>query len=162
MQRHSLDEMYRMVAYIYGEQNSQRSPTATFAHFVEVCGALTVHDRKKRREGLTVQDALCKALDWYLPLLAKFKVNSVQKLIYRKYPYACPYCRKKPHVDAVCKTVRGTAKTVSHSDLSRTLEANRDRMPTTLDDWQRMFQDIYPRSVSAAAHVIGSVFTFCG
>lgn len=58
----SLDDLYMMVAHIYREQNAIRSPTATFSHFVEVCGMLTVHDRKKKREGATVVDALCKAL----------------------------------------------------------------------------------------------------
>ncbi|MEX5218412.1 MAG: CHAT domain-containing protein [Nitrospira sp.] len=144
-----------MVAYIYGEQNSQRSASATFAHFVEVCGALTVHDRKKRREGLGVLDALCKALGWYFPLMAKFRVKSLQELIYKKYPYACPYCRKTPHVDVVCKTVKGTAKTVSHHELAEKWRVNQDRMPTTLDDWQRMFQEIYPRSVSDQISTLG-------
>lgn len=155
MHRQSLDDAYQMVAYIYGEQNSQRSPAATFSHFVEVCGALTVHDRKKKREGLGVLDALCKALGWYFPLMAKFKVKSIQHLIYKKYPYACPYCRKTPHVDGICKVVKGTAKTVSHSELSEKWKANQDRMPTTLDEWQKMFQDIYPRSVSDQTSTLG-------
>jgi hypothetical protein len=54
-----LDELYKMVAYIYGDKNLTRTTTATFAHFVEVCGMLTIHDRKKKREGIgdAVQDA---------------------------------------------------------------------------------------------------------
>ena len=58
--RPRLDDLYRMVAHIYSEQNAQRTATATFAHFVEVCGMLTLHDRDKPREGLSVDDALCK------------------------------------------------------------------------------------------------------
>ena len=46
-----LDHLYKMVALIYNDQNIARSPAATFGHFVEVCGMLTMHDRKKRREG---------------------------------------------------------------------------------------------------------------
>ncbi len=64
-----LDDLYKMVSWIYNDQNITRSPAATFGHFVEVCGMLTMHDRRKRREGgLTVTDALCKALGWYFPL----------------------------------------------------------------------------------------------
>lgn len=155
MHRQSLDDAYQMIAYIYGEQNTQRSPAVTFAHFVEVCGALTVHDRKKKREGMTVLDALCKALGWYFPLMAKFKVKSIQHLIYRKYPYACPYCRKTPHSDGICKVVKGTAKTVSHSELLDKWRDNQNRMPSTLDEWQKMFQDIYPRSVSDQTSTLG-------
>src|ERR1700740_2191578 len=91
-----LDDLYKMVAYIYGDKLSSRSTAATFAHLVEVCGMLTIHDRKKKREGLDVADALCKALGWYFPLLAKFKVSSVEKLIFRKFPLCCPYCREAP------------------------------------------------------------------
>jgi hypothetical protein len=67
-----LDDLYRMVASIYSDQNIARSSAATFGHFVEVCGMLTMHDRKKRRGvDVTVTDALCKALGWYSPLMAK-------------------------------------------------------------------------------------------
>lgn len=45
-----LDDLYRMTAFIYGDRNSTRPKEATFAHFVEVCGMLTVHDRGKRKE----------------------------------------------------------------------------------------------------------------
>ncbi len=29
-----------------------------------------MHSRKKKREGATFEDALCKALDWYFPLMS--------------------------------------------------------------------------------------------
>jgi hypothetical protein len=89
----SLDEAYRMTAFIYSEQNAIRPVAATFSHSVEVCGMLTIHDRRKKKEGLDVVDALCKALGWYFPLLAKLRIRSVEELIFRKYPYVCPYCR---------------------------------------------------------------------
>ena len=63
-----LDDLYRMVASIYADQNIARSPAATFGHFLEVCGMLTMHDRKKRREvDITVTDALCRHLDGIFP-----------------------------------------------------------------------------------------------
>lgn len=91
-----LDDLYKMVAYIYGDKLSSRSSEATFSHLVEVCGMLTIHDRDKKREGLDVTDALCKALGWYFPLLAKFKVESIEQLVFRKFPLVCPYCREAP------------------------------------------------------------------
>src|SRR6476620_7402420 len=106
-----------MVARIYGERNAERSISATFAHFVEVCGMLTAHDRKKR-DAISIEDALCKALGWYFPLLAKLRVSSVEDLILRKFPYACPYCRQRVHDDEVCKTVKGTTATVDHDALT--------------------------------------------
>lgn len=81
-----LDDLYKMIAHIYGEQNAHRPASATFTHFLEVCGMLTVHSRNKKREGVTFVEALCKALGWYFPLMAKFKVSSVEELVFRKYP----------------------------------------------------------------------------
>jgi NTP pyrophosphatase (non-canonical NTP hydrolase) len=144
----SLDSLYKMVAHVYKEQNALRSPSATFSHFVEVCGMLTIHDRKKKREGATVVDALCKAFGWYFPLMAKFRIRSVEELIYRKFPYACPYCQRTPHEDAACKLVRGTQPTVDHNELRRLYVQNQKIKPHSLNDWQKMFQDIYPRSTT--------------
>ncbi len=45
-----LDELYKMTAHIYSEQNAHRPASATFTHFVEVCGILTMHSRDKKRE----------------------------------------------------------------------------------------------------------------
>jgi nucleoside phosphorylase/NTP pyrophosphatase (non-canonical NTP hydrolase) len=146
---YSLDDLYLMVASIYTEQNAHRSPSATFAHFVEVCGMLTVHDRKKKREDFDVEDALCKALGWFFPLLAKFKVKSVESLIFRKYPYACPYCRRCPHKDAACKTTLGTKRTVDHAAVKALHAENSEKRPRGLNAWQQMFDDIYPRETAA-------------
>lgn len=145
-----LDDLYKMIAHIYAEQNAHRPASATFAHFVEVCGMLSVHSRNKKREGATFVDAICKALGWYFPLMAKFKVASIEEIIFRKYPYVCPYCRLKPHEDISCKTTRGTSRTVDHAALRSAYQANRQLRPATVNEWQLMFQAIYPRSVDDA------------
>lgn len=143
-----LDDLYKMTALIYSDRNSIRSKEATFAHFVEVCGMLTVYDRKKKREGLEVADALCKALGWYFPLLAKLQIKSVEALIFRKFPGVCPYCRQAPHNEAACKLVKGTGATVNHDAVIDHFNKNWDSRPKRLDDWQQMFDRIYPRSVN--------------
>jgi len=119
----SLDDLYQMTAHIYGERSAERPVSATFAHFVEVCGMLTMHTREKVREEINVESALCKALGWYFPLMAKLGVTSVEEVIFRKYPYACPYCRRCPHRTKDCKEIVGT-KTVDHAALRKTYEAN--------------------------------------
>jgi hypothetical protein len=143
-----LDDLYRMTAYIYGDRNSVRSKEATFAHFVEVCGMLTVHDRKKKREKFDMTDALCKALGWYFPLLAKLQVRSVEALVFRKFPNVCPYCRERPHREVVCKQVKGTEKTLNHKDVVAAFDANWPSRPKTLQEWQKMFGAIYPRNIN--------------
>lgn len=158
----SLDDLYRMTAYVYSEQNAIRPIASTFSHFVEICGMLTALDRRKKKEAFDFIDALCKALGWYFPLLAKLKVRSAEELIFRKFPYACPYCRRAPHEDRVCKTVKGTESTVDHDALRRVYEANESKRPRTLDQWQLMFQAIYPRSTSDAARSTLGLFEELG
>jgi NTP pyrophosphatase (non-canonical NTP hydrolase) len=112
---------------------------------VEVCAALTTHARQKKRDTLDFPGALCKALGWYFPLLAKLNVRSVEELVFRKYPGVCPYCRKSPHVETECKIVKGTEDTVDHATLREKYRENSNQRPVTLDDWQQMFAEIYPR-----------------
>jgi len=157
-----LDEIYRMTSYIYSEQNAQRPASATFAHFVEVCGILSMHVRKKKREEVTFEDALCKALGWYFPLMAKFKVRSVEELIYRKYPYVCPYCRENPHVDSKCKIVHGTKRTLDHAALRKKYVDNRLQRPHGIGEWQLMFDKIYPRALDDSARSIVGLFEELG
>lgn len=157
-----LDDLYRMTAHIYSEQNAHRPASATFAHFVEVCGILTIHARKKRREDVSFTDALCKALGWYFPLLAKFKISSVEELIFRKYPYACPYCREAPHVDAKCKTVIGTKRTVDHPAIAKKYVENARMRPVGIGDWQAMFEKIYPRNLDDSSRSVVALFEELG
>lgn len=155
MSKFRLDELYRMTAYVYSEQNFHRPVSATFLHFVEVCGMLTALARKKKREDISFEDSLCKALGWFFPLMAKCGVRSVEKIIFRKFPYVCPYCRKCPHQDMDCKNVKGTASTVDHPSLRKKETENIEHMPKGLNDWQRMFQDIYARDPDHDRSAIG-------
>lgn len=148
----SLDDLYHMTAFIYSEQNAGRSRESTFNHFVEVCGLLSSIDRNKPRGEIDIADALCKSLAWYFPLLAKFGVSSVERLVFRKYPMACPYCRLSPHSDMQCKSVRGLGEGIlNHQDLVRRYAEGFAARPRSLDAWQSMFNDIYPRNIEDRA-----------
>ena len=149
-----LDDLYRMTAYIYGDRNSTRPKEATFAHFVEVCGMLTVDERAKKKESFDLADALCKTLGWFFPLLAKMGVSSAEELVFRKYPLVCPYCRKAPHDDWTCKQIRGTEATVDHNAVRNAFQQNWDKRPAGLDAWREMFQQIYPRNLNDGSRSI--------
>lgn len=149
----SLDQLYKMTAFIYHDANLGRSRESTLLHFVEVCGMLTLLARKKRRERVDVSGALCKALGWYFPLLAKMGVESAEHLLFAKYPRACPYCRKSPHAELECKLIKGTDNVLAHGKVRALTEANWPDRPSSLNEWQVMFQDIYPRR-------LGDDFTF--
>jgi len=144
----SLDDLYVMTAQMYSHRNEDRPASATFAHFVEVCAALTTQTRQKRREALDFPGALCKALGWYFPLMAKLNVRSIEELVFRKYPGVCPYCRSAPHNEMQCKLVKGTEETVNHAALREKYRENTDRRPVTLDQWREMFAAIYPRQLT--------------
>lgn len=108
---------------------------------------LTALARKKKREAVSFEDSLCKSLGWFFPLMAKCGVVSLEELVFRKFPYACPYCRQCPHEDLDCKTTRGTSA-VDHKALREKAEANKDLRPQGLNEWQKMFQKIYNRDIS--------------
>jgi len=145
-----LDDLYRMTSFIYHDANLGRSREATLLHFVEVCGMLTLLDRKKKRDRVDIPGALCKALGWYFPLLAKMGVESVEHLLFTKYPKVCPYCRNSPHTEQQCKLVKGTEGVLSHERVRELTKANWDSRPTGLNDWQLMFEAIYPRSLNSS------------
>jgi NTP pyrophosphatase (non-canonical NTP hydrolase) len=48
--------------------------------------------------------------------------------------------------ESVCKNILGTDRTVDHDALNGEYEKNKDKRPKTLDEWQKMFQEIYPRT----------------
>lgn len=146
-----LDDLYHMTAYIYTDQNADRSRIGTFAHFVEVCGLLVkiegngyqpVHLRSADdTEGqLTMPIVLCKALGWFFPLAARLRVASLERIVFRKFPTVCPYCREAPH-----RTDCDSTSWPDHEELERLYEVKAQAMPETLTDWQRMFNTIYPR-----------------
>src|SRR4029077_10283473 len=53
-------------------------------------------------------------------------------------------CGLAPHRDAQCKLVQGAA-ILDHARLRRLYRENSERRPAGLDEWQLMFQEIYPR-----------------
>lgn len=158
----SLDDLYHMVSHIYSDKNAERPISVTFSHFVEVCGMLTMHSKKKNREEVNMESALCKALGWYFPLMAKLKVKSIQELIFRKYPAVCPYCRLSPHEEVKCKQTLGTAATVDHEKLRSKYEENKSKMPHSLNEWQEMFAKIYPRRLETKPWTVMSLLEELG
>src|SRR5690606_18667047 len=110
---------YKKTAFIYQDANATRSKEATYLHFVEVCGMLTQLHRKKKRIKVDVTSAICKALGWYFPLLAKMGISSVEELVFLKYPRPCSYCGVSSHNVARCYLGRWVDYIVSHGGVLR-------------------------------------------
>ncbi len=144
-----LDELYYMVAYIYSEQNAERSRTDTFAHFVEVCSFLTSWETHKPRGDVDIETALCKALGWFFPLAAKLRIRSLEAVVLRKYPRVCPYCESPSHRPDICNS----GKQPNFDQLKERFE--KITAPVSLNEWQGMFNQIYPREPQTRKSAIG-------
>lgn len=157
-----LDDVYKMTAAIYEHANMTRSREATYLHFVEVCSMLTMMHRQKNRERVDMPGALCKVMGWYFPLLAKMGIQSVEEMVFSKFPRVCPYCRLGRHEESECKLVKGTANTVDHENLRWLSTKNRHLMPIGINDWQEMFKQIYPRPLNATSFSLIALFEELG
>ena len=105
LRNRSLDDWYASLNTIYWNRNYQRDPSALFAHMVEVVGGLSVLVSKKRNAVLTpesIAPTMAKAIAWWLALCGQVAVSSVRRLLWAKFPNACPYCRLRPHNQDDC------------------------------------------------------------
>ena len=66
-----------------------------------------------------------------------------------------------PHRDSNCKLVQGVG-TINHEQLRLLHDRNKDRRPATLDQWQYMFQEIYPREADDRARSTIGLFEELG
>ena len=107
---------------------------------------LTIHDRRKKKEGLKCHRRSLQGTRMIFRCWQNSKVRSVEDLVFRKFPYVYPYCRQVPHNEGQCKIVIGTSASVDHASLALVRSQNAPKQPNGLDEWQKMFQEIYPRS----------------
>jgi NTP pyrophosphatase (non-canonical NTP hydrolase) len=139
----TLDTWYRQVNRVYIDRNFYRTPESVFTHLVEVIGGLSSSVVKKQKAGIGSSEYLAKAIGWWLTLCGKVQINSVEAMVWKKFPYACPYCRKAPHLSRECKRMRLEAKEIDWRELNRVASENIKQRPNTMRSWQVMFDDIY-------------------
>lgn len=102
--------------------------------------------QNKRRSHVSMVDALCKSLAWFFPLIDAFNVKSLERIIFRKFPGICPYCRASPHNAVDCKATTGiTEGMLDHQRVTEIYREKLANLPAGLNQWQEMFQSIYPR-----------------
>ncbi len=150
----SLDEWYRLVNSIYMDRNFYRTPDSVFTHLVEVVGGLSSSASRKlktRKNGVTY---LAKALGWWLTLCGHIGVRSVEALIWKKFPYVCPYCRKIPHAKRDCEIYRESNVGIDWNELDNLGRRNKQKRPRALRSWQKMFDNIYMIDDSADRKII--------
>ncbi len=144
----TLDEWYRQVNRIYLRRNFDRDAFAIFGHVVEVMGGLSLIAGDKSKPEVEPHAFVPKAIAWWLVLCGKVGVRSVSEMLWFKFPAACPYCELRPHDEIRCRRLkqRNHGELPDWSSLEQLGEANEEagRKPSTMTDWRKMFQEIYP------------------
>jgi len=154
MESRSLDDWYRSINGIYLDRNFYRSVESMFSHLVEVTrGVSLAAEAGKRKRNLDPKDFLPKTIAWWMTLCGKVGVPSVEDMVWAKFPGVCPYCRLNPHDSQKCKEREPSRAQIDWSAL-KDISAVRHR-PRTIRDWQKLFNDIYPRT-ELTTHDFGS------
>lgn len=137
---------------IYGEKNEHMRTEDIWANVIENAGK--VAENLRRYKYAAAFQSLAHVACWVFGFATKVQKN-MDDVVWAKYPYICPYCRKE--VENVvrpcsCGTVRvqlEEAKSHVKETLiqSKMLEyyakAFKDKKPSSLDDWVSMFGELY-------------------
>jgi pyrimidine deaminase RibD-like protein/NTP pyrophosphatase (non-canonical NTP hydrolase) len=142
LSKRSLDGWYSTINKIYWNRNYYQGVSQTFTHLVEVIGGLSLLASEKQKEGIKPENYMSKAIAWWLALCGKLGINSVEEMLWDKFPNICPYCQRNPHQDRICKS----KKAKDHGPDWVTLKklGTSKAKPKTIGGWQEMFDNIYP------------------
>jgi NTP pyrophosphatase (non-canonical NTP hydrolase) len=121
---------------------------------IEVTGGLSLIASQKKKPKVDSQNFVAKALSWWMSLCGKVQINSVETLLWRKFPHVCPYCLKCPHDSDECNDIKN--QTGSRLDWDKLTEIGKEgqNRPKSLGDWQRMFAEIYQPQAIADNRII--------
>ena len=139
----SLDAWYQTLNRIYWRQNLARSPAELFGHLVEMIGGISLLETEKKKPGADPRAFVLKSIAWWLALCGRLRVNSVEEMIWAKFPGVCPYCQRAPHI----KTCKSEGEFPKWEELRAIGSAS--QRPQSLGSWQRMFSGIYPTTRTA-------------
>ena len=141
----SLDEWYRLINSIYMDRNFYRTHDSVFTHLIEVSGGLSSSASHKVKVSSDANLHIGKAIGWWLALCGHVGVKSVEAMLWKKFPFVCPYCQKAAHDRQNCKASRSGKNEIAWKDLDRIGLKNEEenRRPHSLREWQKMFYDIY-------------------
>ncbi|HXD31606.1 MAG TPA: deaminase [Pyrinomonadaceae bacterium] len=145
LRKRSIDDWHLSISSIYWNRNFQRDASAVFTHLVEVVGSLSVLVSKKQETNPEmIAKEMAKAVAWWLALCGQVGIASASRLLWTKFPDACPYCRTKPHDQDECTQRKRQARGPDWIELRRLAERNIEHQPKRLSEWQQMFSAIYP------------------
>lgn len=140
----SIDGWVVAINEIYERSNCERSFDNIIGYFNEDVGrCFQLINRKREAE---IENLLPSIFRWFCALSRK-KVDQsvlVSDLLWNKFPGICPYCKQK-----TCQCRIGKEK-LDVQGLRLLADKDRDRKPTTINEWQTHFQKIYPRGAESS------------
>ena len=139
-----LDVWYRNLNIVFWNRNFYRDSMALFTHLVEVVGGLSLLASAKHKENIVPDQFVSKAVAWWMTLCGKLRVRSVSDMLWAKFPFVCPYCRKIPHETFECTEQKSTNRGPDWVSLKTIGQASAAKRPLGLGAWQQMFSAIYP------------------
>lgn len=140
----NIDEWVNHINQIYEQSNSERSFKDIIILFYEDIGKCFQLINRKREED--IENLLPSMFKWFCALYAKNeeKKNLVSDLLWNKFPGICPYCFESK---CSCKIKKGN---LNIKELSIRAKNGVNNKPQTINEWQKFFQDIYPRNTDTS------------
>jgi len=142
----SLNDWQHRFQEIYGEKNQNRRPENIWAQVTE--NLSKVAENLRRFKYAAAFQSLCHVLCWVCAFVNRTEKN-LEDLVWKKYPFVCPYCLRVP---CSCGAVRVKLEE-AHTHVKETFiqeEVNRryaekfkEQRPSKLDDWVLMYAKLY-------------------
>src|SRR5690554_148242 len=137
----SLDQYIVMFDHIYEPlQNVERDFYQVLARLLESIAECSQYVNKNKSIGLS--EKLPKVFAWYCALVLKSGIQTkISDATWKKFPKCCPYCMTAP---CTCANGKRTL-TQNANNLEKKSQSPGIEPPFTLNEWQNMFKEIYPR-----------------
>jgi NTP pyrophosphatase (non-canonical NTP hydrolase) len=137
---------------IYGKKNKDLSSEELWFRVFE--NSSKVAENLRRYKYAAAFESLAHVTCWLLGFSTRIEKN-VEDVVWKKYPYICPYCRKEKE-DVVRPCSCGTMRTqleeaesakkekmVREEMMKYYAERFKDKKPKKLDDWVTMYEQLY-------------------
>ncbi len=99
----------------------------------------------------SIRPPVARPLACWMALCGAAGVESIEAMIWTKYPGVCPHCHENPHDRSTCVGRTAGVDTLDWPTLRRLASDRAASRPATIAEWQRMFGEIYERPASATA-----------
>lgn len=127
--------MYKEIYYV--NQNYYHGIHEILNRLIEVVSVFGRSITKKPFNESNLTEFLPKSFAWFFALVQKLGVKDVESLLWKKYPYCCPYCL---NASCSCESPRGI---IDLEKLGAKEKENQSLQPRNFDGWQEMLNKIY-------------------